>query len=107
MKSEINIEEPPEHTQRRVVWNCDNAGNGQLVILVGYCPDTLAYFAGLFQDAKRSCPDIREEDAVCSKVRKSNCHYGFTLMLIPIKGPERHIEGFEKAEWNHLEIDSY
>ena len=106
--SEVTLKahEPPEHTERHVVWNSIGHG-GRLVMRVGYCPDTLGYFLGLFQDAQKVVPDIRPEEAICSKVKKSDSCQSFTLMIIPIKGPKRPVEGFTECSWNSLRIEAY
>jgi hypothetical protein len=42
----------PKHTQKYIVQ--DNNGIGvKLVYLVGYCPDTLAYYNAFFKDAQK------------------------------------------------------
>lgn len=96
----------PKHTQRFVVWDRPNDG-GRLVYLVGYCPDALSYYLAMFMDAQKVVPEINAGDTLCSKVSKSCCCQGFTLMLIDIAGPKRKIEGFKECKWDDLRIQAY
>ena len=96
----------PEHTRRYVVWN-DSGTHGRMVLLVGYCPDTLDYFRALFDDAKRAVPEVREADATCGKVTSSKSVKSFTLMVVKIDGPKREIDRYTPATWKSLEIDGY
>lgn len=102
----VSISKPPKHTRRYVIWN-ENGIGGQLVYLVGYCPDTLSYFTGLFLDAKKHVPDIDANDAVCSKVQRSSFIQGFTLMIVKTNIKKRVIQGFQETQWNHLRIDAF
>lgn len=105
-KPKVSIAKPPKHTRRYVIWNEDGIG-GSLIYLVGYCPDTLAYFMGLFLDAKKHVPSIDANDAICSKVKKSAFVQGFTLMTIKTNIKKRAIPGFDETQWNHLRIDAF
>lgn len=59
----------------------DNGYQVTGVILVGYCPDTLAYFNALYHHAKRSFRKLTQDSATCGKVTKSPSVQGFTLLL--------------------------
>lgn len=94
----------PKHARKYVYWK---ENGGSLVYLVGYCPDTLAYFNGMFNDALKSVPNLDANNVICSKVKKSDSVEGFTLMMIDVEGPKRTIEGFEECEWRDLRIQSF
>lgn len=100
----VKSEPIPKHATKHVIWKDDR---GQLVYLVGYCPDTLSYFNGLFLDALKSVPDLDASKATCGKVVRSDSCQGFTLMLIDIPGPKRPVEGFKECQWSDLRIQSY
>ncbi len=102
----LPLVEPPQHTTRHVVWNEDGCG-GRLVLLVGYCPDTLGNFLGLFRDAQKSVPGLNADDATCGKVRRSDVCENFTVMVIPISGRKRPIKRFRETQWQELRIESY
>lgn len=85
---------PPKHTQRRIVWHSDR--QGQAIMLVGYCPDTLPYFLGLANELKRTFPDADPEEMICAKVSKSSTIQGFTVLLCPVNGPKRKVRGWEE-----------
>lgn len=117
---EIMAEMPPDYTQRYVIWHANEpqtappgvshtttTEGGQLIVLVGYCPDTLAWFAGMFADMQAACPDVNAERAICTKVRESSCRKGFTLLLADIKGEPRDIPGFKPTTWRSLDIRGY
>jgi len=54
------------------------------VILVGYCPDTLAYFNAMFDEARKSFPDLKACDVTCGKVIRSESVKGFTVILFAV-----------------------
>ena len=82
----------PKHTEGRVYWN--ESEGGHVFLLVGYCPDTLAYFTALYEHAKKTFPDLKSEDVTCGKIQKSRDIYGFTFIKFPIAGKRRDIEGY-------------
>lgn len=84
----------PEHTQKRIYWNKDSTG-GVACILVGYCPDTLAYFRAMFKLAKKSFPDLIEEECTCGKVSRSSSIQGFTLLLFHLESRKFEIDGWD------------
>jgi len=97
----------PTHIERYVIWN-KSANGGKLITLVGYCPDTLAYYKLFFEDAQESVPEIREDLAICGKVQASLSKKNFTLMVIPIEGEKRVIDRFEeRPSFESIGIDSY
>jgi len=96
----------PDHTERYVLWSKDGS-SGDLIILVGYCSFTLAYYQAMFEDMKLSVPEITTGKAMCTKVHESIMRKSFTMMIVPIDGPERTIDRFDKTEWSSLRIDSY
>ena len=87
---------PPKHLQKRVVWN--SSGDGQAILLVGYCDDTLENFLGLAEELKKCIPQANIAKAVCGKVSSSAIIKGFTLFMAPIPGPKREIKGFEEYD---------
>lgn len=97
----------PKHTKKYIVQ--DNNGIGvKLVYLVGYCPDTLAYYNAFFKDAQKHFENLDSTTAICGKVRKSVCCQDFTLMIIPIENKKYdEVPGFETTQWEHLRIQSY
>ncbi len=101
----MSVADLPSHVQKFVIWRTN--GDNALVYLVGYCPDTLAYFLGMFLDAQKVMPGISPDDAMCTKVKQSDCHQGFTMMIIAFSGPKRDIPGFKECSWNSLRIESY
>ena len=102
----IKPAELPAHTKRFVVWQNDSSG-GTLVYLVGYCPDTLAYYMGMFLDAQKYVADVDPNTAICGKVTKSISCKSHTLCLINVSGPKREIETFKECKWEDLRIDAY
>ena len=96
----------PEFTERYVIWSEDGS-SGSLITLVGYCPDTLAYYQAMFEDMKLSVPGLINSKAMCTRVHASIVRKNFTMMMAPIDGPERTIDRFDKTEWSSLRIDSY
>jgi hypothetical protein len=111
----VKANKPPAHTQRFVLWTQQRNDRGQftdqykgeIIMLVGYCPDTLGYFAGLFNEVKAVVPSAKAEDAICTKVRKSSSRYGFTMLMLPIQGNKRPLEGFKPYKWRWLDIQGY
>jgi len=85
----------PKHVERYVTWQNNQS---HAYYLVGYCPDTLAYFQALFEDAKKTFPDLDAKDCTCSKVRRSSSKDGFTYFGFPINGPKREIKGFGERD---------
>lgn len=102
-----SVKLPPAHTKRYVIWQEDSRLGGILVYLVGYCPDTLASFFGLFLDAQKHVPEVKMENALCTKVQKSVCYHDFTMMKIDIDISKREISGFTECSWSDLRIDSF
>lgn len=85
--------ELPGHAIKIIFWH---EGGGRAFILIGYCPDTLAYFQAMFAEAQKTFPDIRPEDVTCGKVSRSQSMYGFTLMAFDVPKTERR----EYVGWN-------
>jgi len=92
--------ELPEYAQKRIYWNKEGSGTG--VVLVGYCPDTLAYFLAMYEEAKKTFPQLKMNDCTCSKVHTSNCIKGFTVLLFNVSGEKREYAGWDS--WN-MSID--
>lgn len=90
MSNEIQL---PAHTQKRIYWPED--GTGRAFILIGYCPDTLAYFQAMYAEARKSFPELRPENCTCGKVTGSRTVQGFTLLSFPLTGEKHEIEGWE------------
>lgn len=108
MKKNISVmmNDAPDYTTKHVIWN-DNGNGGKAVLLVGYCPDTLSYFAGLFAEVKKAFPCAKAEEAICTKVRKSDMVNGFTMLLVPIYGKKRVVNGYKESDFSTLGIEAY
>lgn len=91
--------ELPDHAQKRIY-----KASRRACILVGYCPDTLAYFDALFIEAKKSFPWLKAENATCGKVTNSHSVQGFTLLtfLLPDDAP-LDVEGWSIRE-GHIDF---
>ncbi len=72
------------------------------VILVGYCPDTLAYFNAIFDEARKSFPDLKPDQVTCSKVSKSDCVQGFTMILFRV--PNKPVKGWSYSN-SHIDFN--
>lgn len=81
----------PEHRRKRIYWH---DGKGTAVILVGYCPDTLAYFNALATEARKDF-DINEEAVICGRVTRSSSIQNFTFIMFDIDGPKRDVDGWD------------
>lgn len=68
------------------------------VILVGYCPDTLAYFNAMFDEAKKTFPDLHPGGVTCGKVLESSYVKGFTVILFDV--PNKPHEGWTYYDSN-------
>jgi len=101
MKLNLPVKEPPKHTKKYVVWNNDN---GTVVLLVGYCPDTLPYFMGLTNMLLTDFPKIDLNEIVFGKVRNSSWAKGFTIVTAKIEGPRRKIPGYVKRQWETFDV---
>ena len=94
-----------KHGNVRKLLHCDEGtGKTTAYILVGYCPDTLAYFRYLAELARKDFPKLKDEDIICGKVKQSDWCYGFTLILFPIKFPINHEKAIAKG-WSKRLID--
>ena len=60
-----------------IIWNKDNM-SGKIIILEGYCFDSLKNFKEMFKVALKAILSLKEEDTICSKVRKSRYIQGHT-----------------------------
>lgn len=67
--------------QKFIDWNGDK---GHAYLIVGYCPDTLAYFKRLFKEAKKDYPEITEEEVICGKIRNSIRWNSYTIIIFPV-----------------------
>ncbi len=85
----------PNHITKRIYWN-ENGDSARCFILIGYCPDTLAYFIEMAKEAQKSFPDLDFANVTCSKVSRSPSIYGFTLITFAIPGPKRDIKGWQE-----------
>lgn len=85
----------PEHRQKRIYWG---EGRNAGVILVGYCPDTLAYFQALANEAKKDFPDIDDGEIICSQVTRSSSIHGFTVILFTVPGEKREVAGWDSCD---------
>ncbi len=86
----VKSTEPPKYTKKRLY-----KGN-IAVILVGYCPDTLDRFVGLYKEAKKDFPGLKPEDVTCSKVTKSDSIQGYTIIMFPFKKGPKNPEDWEE-----------
>lgn len=73
------------------------------VIMVGYCPDTLAYFNAMFTEAKRSFPNLNAENVICGKVTRSNCVKGYTLIIFDC--PNEPVDGWDFYENSQIDFN--
>ena len=108
----------PKHAQRRVVWHENDVTyngtekvvtpkkpsevSGHIMVLVGYCPDTLPYFLRMIEEIQKAYPELDLKEVVCGKVTQSNYNKGFTLVIAPIAGPKRDIPGFDV--WHSIDF---
>lgn len=90
----------PQHAKKRIYWGDGKAGSGRGVILVGYCPDTLAYFNALAAEAKKSFPDLTDDDIACGRVCDSPVVNQFTVIVFQVHGKKRKIAGWESYNCN-------
>ncbi len=90
----------PNHAQKRIYWGKKpSAERGAAAcILVGYCPDTLDYFLALYEEAKKSFPDLKIGDVTCGKVTQSSSVKSFTLIIFNIPGEKRTVDGWD--DWD-------
>lgn len=77
---------------------------GTVFLLVGYCPDTLPYFMGLLQEARKTFPRLDLKQVNFGKVKNSRWAKGFTLVSFPIDGPKREIPGYDECLWDTIDI---
>lgn len=85
-------------TERFVIWD-RHADYHKLVMLVGYCPQSVESYVGLYNDAKKAVPEVDAKETICTIVRGSRCRRGFTMLILNITGAERRtIEGFEEID---------
>ena len=90
-----------------IIWNKDNT-SGKIIILMGYCFDSLKNFKEMFEVALKAIPTLKEKDTICSKVRKSRYIQGYTLLIVNFENEKyKEIEGYKETSWDSLEIDSY
>lgn len=84
----------PKHRQKRIYWH---DGKGVAVILVGYCPDTLAYFNAMTEEARKDF-EIDDENVTCGRVRRSSSVQLFTYIMFDIDGPPRDVKGWDSYD---------
>lgn len=72
----IQIEKIPKHAQKHVYWESDGQ-TGTAFIIVGYCPNTLPYFLGLYEEAIKDFPNLQMADIRCGKLSESRWHKKF------------------------------
>jgi hypothetical protein len=87
----------PEYINRRIVWNKEREG-GQVILLVGYCPQTLPYYLGMVADILKTFPDVDQKEIQLGHVTQSSNVKGFTLLIANIKGPKREIPGYTEYD---------
>lgn len=95
----------PKQTEKYVEWD-DEVGQGRIIILCGYCPDSIKYFLAFFELAKSIDQTVCPEETICSKVQKSDRRQGFTMLLAQIKGPRRDL-GIPESSLHQLGIQAF
>jgi hypothetical protein len=83
----------PEHAEKYVKWR-DDGKFGWAYIVVGYCPDELAYFIGLAQELAKDIPEVNPGKVTCSKITVSSTMKGFTIAIARLAIPKREIPGY-------------
>ena len=71
------------------------AGASTAVIAVGYCPDTLAYFRRLYEEAQKSFPALSDIEVTCSRARNSQTMDGFTVILFKVPAGHKKLAGWQ------------
>jgi hypothetical protein len=90
-----------------IIWD-KNKYSGKIVILEGYCLDSLKNFKEMFEVALKAIPTLKEDNTVCTKVRKSLHINGYTLLVAEFYNEEyKKIDGYEETTWNSLHIESF
>ena len=93
----------PAHAQRRIYWSQQQGSKrwvGTAFILVGYCPNTLAYFQVMFDDAQKTFRTLNAAHVTCGQVTRSSSIQGFTLITFPVIGPRKEYKGWGSYEGN-------
>lgn len=90
----------PPHANKIIYWN-EKDKRGRAFILVGYCPDTLEYFLAIFEEAKKSYPELTLGEVICSKVKESGWCKGFTLITFSVKTKAK---GWLVGEYDKMDI---
>ena len=105
---------PSDFTERYIFWGTtgkdDDIKYAIVYILVGYCPNTLSYFAGLFADVKKEFPEAEEQYAICSKIKESLTKRNFTFLRVMIYNIEKRTVSSKYKEIldsKFLDIRSY
>lgn len=98
----LTVEKAPRHTRRVVIWNTNNE-DGIAMLLVGYCPQELAYYLGLAREFLKTFPDANVGAMGCHQITRSHNVKGFTLAILPIKGPKRDIPGYDV--WSGIDFN--
>ena len=96
----------PRHTTKHIQWNKD--GNGcSAFILIGYCPDTLAYFQAMADKLKEAFPHVKDEDITCGKVTYSDYCKGFTIIVASVKIEKTLLveKGLKALGWTERDIN--
>lgn len=83
----------PKHRKKRIYWH---EGRGKGVILVGYCPDTLAYFIAMTEEARKDF-EIDYANVTCGRVRWPSSMLHFTFIMFDIDGPQRGVDGWDSC----------
>ena len=90
----------PPHASKIIYWDKKDK-RGRAFILVGYCPNTLDYFLALFEEAKKSYPELTLGEVTCSKVKESGGYKGFTLITFSVKTKAK---GWTVGEYANMDI---
>ena len=96
----------PRHTTKHISWNKD--GNScSAFILIGYCPDTLAYFQAMAEKLKETFPQVKDEDITCGKVTQSDCIKGFTVIMVTVEIQRTLLveKGLKALGWTERDVN--
>lgn len=98
---------PPEQRPRQLAeLDADGKRGVRVHLLVGYCPNTLAYFQKMAEELRKTFPEAKDEDITCSMADRSSSVNRHTIIswrgkLAPGEYPEyRQISDGSQQEYD-------
>jgi hypothetical protein len=87
----------PKHARKFVSWHEDGK-SGTAYIAVGYCQNNISYYVTLCRELANDIPEVDIDHIVCSKITRSDCMDGFTIVFVHLDFGKREIPGYTERK---------